>query len=192
MTVEPSIKVRAKITTPDLLTQVRNDLIEARHHFEVYRTYKHKRTRTKYKDLFLVYGDFFACGLRGHFAAMIVSLGRVFDTNPKNIGISALLKAAPELAKVEEKKLACIRILWDDHVLHLRHEVVAHRPGSTTIEDSFKRAKVSLNDLGRLTGLSRQLVDAWARKLDCFSHNESSVTSDLKNVMDALLQSLWR
>lgn len=136
-----------------------------------------------------MYDDFFACGLRGHFAAMIVSLGRVFDANPKNIGISALLKAAPDLAKVEEKTLARVRILWADHVLHLRHEVVAHRPESTTIEDSFKRAKVSLNDLGRLIGLSRQLVDAWARKLDCFSHNQSSVTGDLKNVMDTLLRS---
>ena len=73
-------------------------------------------------------------------------------------------------------------------ILHLRHEVVAHRPGSTTIEDSFKRANISLSDIGSVIGLCRQLVDAWARKLNCYSHNQSSVKPDLKAVMDTLLR----
>jgi len=180
--------MRRKISTPDLLTEVRNDVIEAHHHFEVYRTYMHKRTRGRYQELFLVYGDFFACGLRGHFAAMIVGLGRVFDTDQRNISIAALLKAAPDLEKVEEKKLARVRKIWKDHALHLRHEVVAHRHVGTTIEDSFKRAKISLSKIGILIGLCRQLLDAWARKLNCFSHNQSSVKPDLMNVMDTLLR----
>jgi HEPN superfamily AbiU2-like protein len=180
--------LRRKITTPDLLTEVRNDLIEARHHFEVYRTYMHKRTQKKYRELFLVYRDFFMCGLRGHFAAMVVALGRVFDSDPKNIGIAGLLQTAPDLEKVEEKKLARVRKIWKDQALHLRHEVVAHRPGSSTIEDSFKRANICLNDIGRLIGLSRQLLDTWANKTGCFSHNQSSVTPDLKAVMDTLLR----
>jgi hypothetical protein len=128
------------------------------------------------------------CGLRVHFAAMVVALGRVFDSDPKNISIEGLLQAAPDLEKVEEKKLARVRKIWKDHALHLRHEVVAHRPGSSTIEDSFKRANICLNDIGRLIGLSRQLLDTWARKLDCFSHNQSSVKPDLKAVMDTLLR----
>jgi hypothetical protein len=128
------------------------------------------------------------CGLRGHFAAMVVALGRVFDNDPKNISIAGLLQAAPELKKVEEKKLVRARAIWKDQALHLRHEVVAHRPGSSTIENSFKRANISLNDIGRLIGLSRQLLDAWAKKRDCFSHNQSSVTPDLKALMDTLLQ----
>ena len=61
-------------------------------------------------------------------------------------------------------------------------------PRSSTIEDSFKRANICLNDIGRLIGLSRQLLDTWARKLDCFSHNQSSVKPDLKAVMDTLLR----
>lgn len=180
--------MKRKISTPDLLTEVRNDVIEARHHFEVYRTYMHKRTQGKYRELFVVYGDFFACGRRGHFAAMIVALGRVFDTNPSNISIAAVLKAAPDLEKVEETKLTRVRKIWEDHALHLRHEVVAHRHVGTTIEDSFKRAKISLSKIGILVGLCRELLDAWARKLNCFSHNQSSVKPDLMNVMDTLLR----
>jgi hypothetical protein len=73
--------MRRKITIVELLTEVRNDLIEARHHFEVYGTYMHKRTLDKYGELFLVFRDFLDCGRRAHFAAMVVGLGRVFDAN---------------------------------------------------------------------------------------------------------------
>jgi hypothetical protein len=106
----------------------------------------------------------------------------------RNIGIAAVLKAAPDLEKVEQGKLARVQKLWNDKALHMRHEVVAHRPGTTTIEDSFKRANISLSDLGRLIGLSPQLIDAWARKQNCFSHNQSSVKPDLKAIMDTLLR----
>jgi hypothetical protein len=179
--------LRRKISTPDLLTEVRNDLIDASQHFEMYRTYMHRRTRQKYRELFLVYGDFFSCGLRGHFAAMVVALGRVFDRDPKNISIAGVLQAKPDLRNVEAKKLERVLTIWADHAMHLRHAVVAHRPGTSTIEDSFKRANISLNDIGRLIGLSRQLIDTWARKLDCFSHNQHSVKPDLAAVMETLL-----
>jgi hypothetical protein len=180
--------MRRKIDTVELLMEVRNDLIEARHHFEVYRTYMHKRTLDKYGELFLVFRDFLNCDRRAHFAAMVVGLGRVFDANPRNISIAAVLRAAPDLEKVEKEKLARVEKLWKDKALHLRHEVVAHRPGSTTIEDSFKRANISSSDIGRLIGLCRQLIDAWARKLNCFSHNQSSVKPDLNAIMDTLLR----
>ena len=153
-----------------------------------YRTYKLKDTREKYHELFLTYGHFFACGIRAHFAAMVVSLGRVFDTDPKNSCIAGILKAAPELEQVELETRLRIQKMWDDHALHLRHEVVAHRSGSSTIEDAFKRANISLNDLETLIALSRQLLDAWARKRDCFSHNLSSVMPDLTALMNMLLR----
>lgn len=181
--------MRRKINIAELVTEVRNDLIDAQHQFEVYRTYKHKRTREKYHELFLVYGDFFACGLRAHFAAMMVAIGRVFDSDPKNISIAGILKAAPELESVEAQKLAHVRKIGDEHAIHLRHQVVAHRSGNSTVEAAFQRANTTLNDLGNLLGLSRQLVDAWARKLDCFSHNQFSVMPDLTAVMDTLLRS---
>jgi hypothetical protein len=180
--------LRRAISTPDLLTEVRNDLIEARHHFEVSRTYMHKRTRQKYRELFLVYRDFFRCGLLGHFAAMVIALGRVFDSNPKNIGLACVLQAAPNLQNIEGEKLRRVRTIWHEHAIHLRHEVVAHRPSASTIEDSLKRANISLNDIGKFITLSRQLIDAWARHLHCFSHNQSSVKPDLTAVMETLLR----
>jgi hypothetical protein len=46
-------QMRRKISTTDLLIEVRNDLIDAQHHFEVDRTYEHERTRGKYREMFL-------------------------------------------------------------------------------------------------------------------------------------------
>jgi AbiU2 len=154
--------LRRKTSTTDLLTEVRNDLIEARHHFEVYRTYMHKRTRQKYRELFLVYRDFFMCGLRGHFAAMVVALGHVFDGDPKNISIASILKAAPNLEKTEGKKLARVRKIWDEHAIHLRHEVVAHRPGSSTIYKLAPRQRRIRGTSGGKPSSMRPLVSYWA------------------------------
>ena len=98
------------------------------------------------------------------------------------------LRPHPTSRRLKKESWRAFRKVWKDKALHLRHEVIAHRPGSTTIEDSFKRANISLNDIGSLIGLCGQLIDAWAPKLDCYSHNQSSVKPDLKAVMDTLLR----
>jgi AbiU2 len=120
---------------------------------------------------------------------MVIALGRVFDSNKRNVSIAGLLKAEPDLEKVEKNRLERVQRLWKEHACHLRHEVVAHRSGTDTIEDAFKCANISLNDIGELIGLSRQLLDAWARipNLNCFSHNHSSVKPDLKYLLGTLL-----
>lgn len=81
----------------DPLAGVRQDVIGARHHFEIYRTWMHERYRARYRQLFLVYDNFIATDLRAHFAGMVVSIGRVFDSNPRDIGIAGLLAADPSL-----------------------------------------------------------------------------------------------
>ena len=70
--------------------------------------------------------------------------------------LTSHLETEPDLKNVEANRLARVKNIWDDHAFHLRHQVVAHRRGSSTITDSFKRASICLNDIGTLIGLPRQ------------------------------------
>jgi hypothetical protein len=171
-----------------LIAGIREDVIGARHHFEVYRTWMHRRYRVRFGELFVVYGNFIAADLRAHFAGIVTCIGRVFDGDVKTICIKALLKTEPSLRQVKPEILARAKKLWKEKVIHLRHEVVAHRPGGSTVQDAFKRAKISLNDVGLLIGLLDKLVDAWSRKLGCHSHNLSGARGDLMAVLQTLMR----
>lgn len=171
-----------------LIAGIREDVIGARHHFEVYRTWMHRRYRVRYGELFVVYSNFIAADLRAHFAGMVTCIGRIFDGDMKTISIKALLKAEPSLSQVKPEMFAKATELWKKKVIHLRHEVVAHRRGGSTVQDAFKRAKISLNDVGRLIGLLDKLVDAWSRQLGCHSHNLSGARSDLLGVLETLMR----
>jgi len=148
----------------------------------------HRRYRTRYSQLFVVYGNFIAADRRAHFAGMVTCIGRIFDDNVKTISIGALLKAEPSLAQVRPEILTRANELWKTKVIHLRHEVVAHRPGGSTVEDAFQRANISLHDVGLLIGLLDKLVDAWSRRLGCHSHNLSGARGDLVAVLEALMR----
>jgi hypothetical protein len=135
-----------------LIAGIRNDAIEARYYFEVYRTYMLQENREKYSEILLVYGNFFACDLRAHFAAMMVTLGRIFDNNTKCIGIPLLLQATPQLKQVASEKFERIQQLWNSKkIFLLRHQVIAHRSSSATVQQIFKIVETTLNELGEAT-----------------------------------------
>lgn len=182
-------QMKRALSAQELTEGIRADVIGARQHFEVYRTWMHTRYHLRYRELFIVYSNFIACDQRAHFAGMVTCIGRIFDSKTKHIGIAALLKADPSLSQVKPALLANARRLWDDKVIHLRHEVVAHRPGGSNVQDAFKRAGISLNDLGRMIALCDKLIDAWSRKLGCHVHNLSSAKGDLMAVLDTLMRS---
>jgi hypothetical protein len=180
--------VKPKPTIVDLIAGIRIDVIYARHHFQVYRTYVHRRSRQKYNEVLFVYGHFFKCSEDAHFVALMAALGRVFDKKRGNIGIAMLLDAEPELKKLEPRILACANALWEDNAIHIRHEFVAHRPSRTTVKETFERAEISLNKIGQLIGFCEKLVDVWSRKAGCHVHNRSSVKEDLIAVLDTLFR----
>jgi hypothetical protein len=182
--------LKDKLSTPDFILGIRDDVIEARHYFEVYRTYMLKENREKYSEILLVFGQFFACDLRAHFAATMVTLGRVFDQNPRSFGIPALLQRAPKLKQVASDKFDRAQELWNGRkIMLIRHQVVAHRSPSATVEEIFTKVSTSLNELDELIKSLDEMIDAWARAAKCHSHNLSSVKPDLEHLLNMLLRS---
>ena len=130
---------RLKTQSPeDVLERVRSDVIEARDHFEIYRTYKHIRSRAHYREVLHVYG-FFSHSLRAHFAAIFAALGRVFDESEKSVGIQTLLNVAPHLRSVELRTQQRADKLWST-ARHIRHQFVAHQYARSSVQETFKQA----------------------------------------------------
>lgn len=179
----------SKLSTAELIAGIRNDVIEARYFFEVYSTYRLKETREKYSSVFVFHGDFIASDQRANFAAMMVTLGRIFDRNPKNLGIPALLKADPELKAVGKQKYErIVELRADEKVQVLRHQIVAHRPSSRTVPETFEFVKPSLDKLRELIELLDQLIDAWSREARCHVHIGSRMEPHIVSVLNALLR----
>jgi len=177
-----------KPSTADLIKGIRHDLIEARNCFSVYRAYKLKETREKYSDAFRTFKPFLSCDLRAHFAAMMVTLGRIFDREPKYIGIAALLKAAPHLKDLEPEKYKLAMDLWaSEKIMLLRHQVVAHRSPRT--EKIFQLVDTCLADFSKLIQLLEQLVEAWSRAAKCDMRN---LGPKMDREVDDLLKALNR
>jgi hypothetical protein len=119
----------------------------------------------------------------------MVTLGRIFDKNTKYIGIPTLLQTAPELEQVAVEKFERIQQLWNGRkILLLRHQVVAHRSSSATVQEIFKIVNTSLNELSELIELLDELIDAWSRAAKCHVHNLSSVKPDLDYLLNTLLR----
>jgi hypothetical protein len=186
--------MKNKLLTVDLIKRIRNDVIEAGRYFEVYRTYCLPETREKYAEVISqhsVWGAFFDSDSRAHFVAMIATLGRIFDTNEKNICIAALEKV-PEFKQGLGEKFERAQQLWNGRKIKvLRHQVVAHHSSRTTVERIiFKIVKLPVDELGELIGLLERLIDDWSRKAKCHSYNlsRSGVKRDLDYLLDTLLR----
>lgn len=79
--------------------------------------------------------------------------------------------------------------IWDEEKIQvLRHQIVAHRSSSATIEQIFELVKPSLNKFRELIELLDQLIDAWSRKAKCHVHIHSRMERDIISVLNALLR----
>jgi hypothetical protein len=180
--------MKRALSAAELLEGIRNDVLDARLNFDVYRIYKHTDTRRKYWSVRLSYEAFFATSLRAHFVAMVAALGRLFDADPKSVSLETLLKICPQFEKVEAAKLALARASWKKHAMTLRHQMVAHRAATTTAAEAFKRAQITLADIDELITLCEELVTAWSKAAGCHVNILSSSKGDTLALLDRMLE----
>lgn len=173
-------------TANEILEGIRNDVLN----FDIYRIYRRPDSRTKYWPVIITYGNFFSTSLRAQFAAMVAALGRVFDNDSRNISIETLLKAEPNLQKVDPGNLVKARDLWKLKAKTLRHQIVAHHAGFVSPQEVFKRENISLDDIEELISVCEKLVDAWTRHAGCHVDILENVESDTFAMLEALRSSV--
>jgi len=171
-------------TVTEILEGIREDVAEARLNFDVYRIYKDNRA--KYWSVILTYDAFFSVSLRAHFVAMVAALGRVFDKDQRNISIPSLLKADPAFENLDPT-LKKVDGFWYKNADALRHQFVAHHPGSRTAAQVFNVAGLTLYDIEDLISSCETLVDVWTRHARCHMHLLSDSKMDTLALLEALV-----
>jgi hypothetical protein len=175
-------------STRDLLDGIRNDLLQARLNFDIYRVCKQEDSRKRYWPVMITYENFFSTSLRAHFDATVAALGRVFDNDPRNVSIETLLKTAPSFQKIASGELASAKGLWQQNAKKLRHEMVAHHAAKITAQEVIKRANITLDDIERLISSCETLMDAWTKHAGCHVQILSGSKADTLAMLEALLE----
>jgi hypothetical protein len=176
-----------------LLEGIRMDVLDARFNFALYQIYASPESRQKYSSLIQMYDSFFSASERAHFVTMLTALGRVFDTDSRNISIYKLLKTAPEYRKIQDNTLKSAQGLWNGNVKELRDQVVAHRAGTITRMQIRMRAAMPQERIDKLIKHCEALVDEWTRHAKCYVETRPNLPNskeDTLALLDTLLNTL--
>jgi AbiU2 len=184
--------VKTALSPTTLLKGIRDGVLEVRYNFDILQIYRSPKTRKQYWRVLTAYENFFSTGQRAHFIAMVVALGRVFDDNPKNVCIKALLDTAPDFEKIETNNLNSACGLWNGNVSNLRHAFAAHhgRPAPIMSMSVSMRASMTLARIERLIRLCETVVTAWMRHARCQVQILSGSKGHTLELLDQLLKGL--
>lgn len=133
--------------------------------FNVWWVYKSKDTRPKYVDVLNRYPLFFQTSIHAHFVALLVALYGLYETRKDTYNIPDLLKQLRADCMLPTDILDSIQSIYDRakplwvKVSILRNNAYGHRSKAHTVEDVFKRAGVSPDELKLLVELTEELLN---------------------------------
>ncbi len=141
------------------LVRVKDALVAASEHYNIWYIYKNDKDRPKYANVMNRYLSFFRASISAHFTAMLLTLSKVLDKNTRNnrISVYSLIAFAKENNIIESTKMEEIEknLSVSDKAYEklqvLRNNVFAHL-GKIDSTEAFKKAGISPNDL-------RDLID---------------------------------
>src|SRR5579862_3127784 len=121
--------------------------------------------REQYLRAINKFPTFFSTSIHAHFVAFLVALYRLFETrrDTLNVGrVVTLLKEDQAITDHQLSKLEALltqaRPLWRKITI-VRSDVFAHQKENATIEQSFKKAKLTPNEVRHLIDLSKAIVN---------------------------------
>lgn len=155
------------------ITELRHTATTASLNYEIWWIYKSEATRPLYVKTMNRYGLFFQTSLRAHFVALLVELYRLYETRKDSYNIPSLLKALKTEARLPNTTLVSLvdmynleaKPLWLK-VHQLRNRIFGHRSIAHTVDEVFREAEVTPNELRDLVEATKKLLNTLTRALD--------------------------
>ena len=154
--------------------------------------------RQKYQNTFTDHEDFFTSTAHAYFQSIAVVLYQLFDKGKRTKSIQNLFTAMePANIDLVNKLRKDLYPHWQilKKVFDIRCNVYAHRNASLSPEEVFARAKLSVNALGALVGLTEDLIAEIAEVagvgmkleiIDDFERRADYAREDLQLILGAL------
>jgi hypothetical protein len=173
------------------LDEVKQAVDDAALNFDIWWVYKAKGSREQYVDVLNRYPLFFLTSIHAHFVALLIALYRMFETRPDTMNVYGLLRLLQRHLSDQQKDqvndlIEKAKPLWVK-VAIVRSEVFAHRKRTSTVEESFDKAKLSPDEIQELIGLSKKIVNCISYSFDqsSFAFNLNA-ERDTRQLLDVL------
>jgi hypothetical protein len=147
------------------LNRVKDALVAASEHYNIWWIYKNEDDRPKYVNVMNRYLGFFRTSISAQFTALLLTLSKALEKGTdSNISLHVLVKSAEknnliELSALQEIKneLNSLDGLFEK-VRTLRNKHFAHLQNNLNAREVFNRAGISPNDLKKLIDLSIDIL----------------------------------
>ena len=174
------------------IAALRHSVAVASVNYDIWWVYKSKKYRPKFVDTMNHYLGFFDTSIHAHFVALLVALYPLYETRRDTFNIPRLLKILEAEHVISPKAVAYLAMLHSEakplwvKVGVLRNEAFGHRSDSLTIAQTFKKARVTPNELKRLVQLTKRFLNKVTRELDGSVHafNSSGTEATVRVLRD--------
>jgi len=161
--------------------------------FDVWWVYTAKDSRNQYIGAMNKYPTFFRMSIHAHVVAIVIALYRIFETRKDTYNVRRLVALLEENHVIAEPERAKVNQLLREaqppwrKITIVRSDVFAHRKKGSTVEQSFKKAHLSPNEMRHLIELSKDIVNTLSHAFDrsSFAFNLNA-EGDTKRMLDAL------
>ena len=161
------------------IKELRHTVTDAGLNHEIWWVYKSKDTRPQFVNAMNRYPLFFQTSIHAHFVASLVALHRLYETRPDTYNIPTLLRSLKEDETIDDKisiglnkQYQKMKPLWVK-VNILRNKVFGHRSTAHTVEEVFKEAAITPNEIRDLVDGTKKLLNelshAWDRSFHAFN-----------------------
>ncbi len=126
------------------------------------------------------YSLFFQTSIHAHFVALLVGLYRLYETRDDTFNIPSLLKLLKEHGQLPSTTIELLDSIYKDQakplwikVNILRNKAFGHRSVAHTVEEVFKEAGATPNELRDLVKVTKQLLNKltheWNKNVHVFN-----------------------
>ncbi len=143
------------------IQELKDTITAADRNYQVWWVLKGRETREKFTPIMNRYAPYFNAAIDAHFVALLEALYRLFETRQDTFNIPGLLKILNKF----DQKLQDAKPLWKK-VCILRNKAFSHRYKDMSVEEIFKQADMTPQELFDLISRSKELLEDISYELD--------------------------
>ncbi len=145
-------------------------IFDARANYEIWWIYISKEGRKEYFKIFLHYKEFFETSGYAYISMVAVSLYKLFETRDDTVNFKNIMNDALRLNIVDDADIQKLtptiekaKTIWIK-INQLRSYLFAHRAKELTVEEIYKNANITPDEIKELTDLSLEILNYIALK----------------------------
>lgn len=178
---------KSKLSIEEQLITAGELVVRSRIFFDIWFLYASRETRPKLLPSMNEYSEFFRYDEHAHFVAFVVHIAALYEKRNDTINLKQLISKSRDLEKIDDKAKEALNTHFDSvgevvkKIAILRHNLFAHRSHSIEYEEAFSLAKVTPNEMRKLSDTAFKIVNTLLAAAELPDHSINPMpTEDAK------------